>query len=435
MRRCCQRAPPRAPVPAGANCQRVNNLPSIEPRGCADAPEIGCIPTWRASILTGISRTGGAVDPGRVRWAAGMTGLLGLACLLGFAVPASAARSAPDLVVTAFKAPAAPAGTAKVTVTIRNGGTRPAGKSTVRFLVSRDARLGKGDVRVARTARVKALKPRKAVTIKATLKLPSLASGSWRLLACADGARKVRERKEGNNCRASSKALTIAPPSGGPGAGPALPGAVPPPREEPAPSPTPSPTATPDPDRHAEPHAHRPARSARGVRSGAGPERHDLVLRCQLVPVRRLQPPPDRRRRRARSAERTMAVLRGRVVTPGRQRRSPACASRSLDHPELGSTPRATTACSTSPSTAAACSTLAFERDGSHPAAAPARASRGSDFAIVDDVVLVAYDTRVTDIDLGPTSPYQVAQGSDGHRRRRHAPGHRCCSSRAPPPR
>jgi RHS repeat-associated protein len=356
---------------------------------------------WRASMLMRISRMSVISGPGRVHRGAGL--LLALALALALAAPASAARKAPDLVVTAVKAPATltPGGIAPVSVKVRNAGTRPAGKSAVRFLLSRDARAGKGDVAVARTVRVKALKPRKTASAKVKLTLPVLAAGTWRLLACADGARKVRERKEANNCRAS-KALKVGAPTGGGPVG--QPGAVPPPREEPAPSPTPSPTATPTPTPTGPP---KPPEESAPPLDPSGTTSFSEANSFLFTGSNPLQTGVAADTIR----ERTMAVLRGRVMTPAGTTLAGVRVS-VLDHPELGSTLTRADGMYDLAVNGGGMLTLVFEKAGhiglQRKVAAPWR-----DFAIVDDVVMVAYDTRVTDIDLTADVPYQVAQGSE----------------------
>jgi hypothetical protein len=104
---------------------------------------------------------------------------------------------------------------------VRNRGRARARASALRFLLSRDARRSAEDLRLA-DPRLKALRRGKRRTGAATATIPAVASGgTWRLIACADGARAVKERRERNNCRASATAIAVAAPSPGPGPGPA----------------------------------------------------------------------------------------------------------------------------------------------------------------------------------------------------------------------
>ncbi len=180
-----------------------------------------------------------------------MRRLVVAAALAAFVVPAPAgAASRADLTVSSVKLTGAQA-----TGKVRNGGRATAKKTTVELVVSSDSRRDARDTRLA-TVSVKALKARKTASFRATVKAPAtLAAGRYTLLACADPAKKVRESKETNNCRAASAKLTVAAPA------PALPGApapfpapvVTPPAPEPVPTPTPSATATPTPTATATP--------------------------------------------------------------------------------------------------------------------------------------------------------------------------------------
>ena len=122
----------------------------------------------------------------------------------------------------------------QVAVSVRNAGPRVAKPSTLQVSLSR------GSTRVAvATAPVKRLAAGR--TLKATVRLAApngLAAGSYVVIVCADGARKVREAREGNNCRTARGSVTLAdPPSGG--------GVPPAPAPDPAPTPTPTPTPEP----------------------------------------------------------------------------------------------------------------------------------------------------------------------------------------------
>lgn len=104
-------------------------------------------------------------------------------------------------------------GTVRVQVTVRNKGKRAVKPTRTRFYVSRDARWQKKDPAVAtiRTMRLKAGKSAKATR---TLRLPeNLAPGTYRIIACADVTRRVRESNEKNNCRMAKRALVVKRPA------------------------------------------------------------------------------------------------------------------------------------------------------------------------------------------------------------------------------
>jgi hypothetical protein len=150
-----------------------------------------------------------------------------LAVLGTLAVDAGAAGPRPDLVVTTLVGPpgSVPEGASlEVEYRVKNKGRARARQSTARFYLSRDRRRSRDDPRVARRA-VKALKPRKGTRKEAELTIPAgTASGTYHLIACADGARRIKEARERNNCR-TSRAFTLlpAPVPPGPAPGPGTP--------------------------------------------------------------------------------------------------------------------------------------------------------------------------------------------------------------------
>src|SRR5687768_9022901 len=120
---------------------------------------------------------------------------------------AAAARGAPDLVVASLTDPpltVIAGGAVSVTEAVRNAGVARARASAVGYYLSTDTRVGKGDVRLAARRAVAALAPRKQSRRKLILRVPGGAkAGAYHVIACADAARKVAERSERNNCRAS----------------------------------------------------------------------------------------------------------------------------------------------------------------------------------------------------------------------------------------
>ncbi len=168
---------------------------------------------------------------------------LGLAAVFasGMLVPAAGAAAKPDLVTRPVVASLA-GGSLDVRAVVRNRGKRAAKRSKTGFYLSTDARRGRGDTRLGRLATRK-LRKRRRATVTGLLAVPTPLTGRFRLIACADDARRVRERRERNNCRAARGALTL----GG--------GAIP--------TPTPTPTATPTATETATPSASEtPAASA-----------------------------------------------------------------------------------------------------------------------------------------------------------------------------
>ena len=177
------------------------------------------------------------------------------ACALTLALcasPAAASEQGPDLTISKLHVNGSPAAGQPLTaaLTVSNAGRRRAQASATAVVLSRDARRSRDDRRLG-TGKVKALAPRKAG--KATLKLAVPAGtvpAAYRVIACADAAKRVKESNERNNCRAAT--VTVVPATfGGPGASPATGSptggaAAEPAGAQPSPVPavTPSPTAT-----------------------------------------------------------------------------------------------------------------------------------------------------------------------------------------------
>ena len=150
-----------------------------------------------------------------------------LAAVLAAAPAAGAAPRRPDLAASAPRIVGArtlePGAALTIAYTVANRGRRRAppsrarlrlvraGHPAVRLVEPRVARLARGGV--ARGS-VEARVPE------------GLAPGAWRLVACADARRRVRERRERNNCRAALLPLRV----------PAPPVPEPPPVEQPPPA-------------------------------------------------------------------------------------------------------------------------------------------------------------------------------------------------------
>src|SRR3954451_12629396 len=96
----------------------------------------------------------------------------------------------------------------------RNRGKGKAGKSVTAFYLSRDAKRTKDDARLRRAAVAK-LAARKRSAARTTVRGPgNAAAGTYRVVACADDRRKVKETNERNNCRAALAPLSIGGPAG-----------------------------------------------------------------------------------------------------------------------------------------------------------------------------------------------------------------------------
>jgi hypothetical protein len=133
------------------------------------------------------------------------------ALLLALA-PAAAHAARPDLKVTSVSigAGSASAGSkVKLGDATRNSGRAGARRSTTTYYLSADRRRSKSDFRVG-GRKVGKLRTRRSSRGATTAQVPpSLTPGSWFVVACADGARRIRESNERNNCRASSASLIV----------------------------------------------------------------------------------------------------------------------------------------------------------------------------------------------------------------------------------
>jgi hypothetical protein len=142
------------------------------------------------------------------------------------AAPAAvgAQRVAADLVartITAPGGPLAPGAAVQGRVVVANSGTKRAGRSQARLYLSKDSRKDRADLPLGPAARVKALRPRKRQAKSISGVIPAgVAPGSYRILGCVDVTRRVRERREGNNCRASRQSVQVVAGGGPPGGGP-----------------------------------------------------------------------------------------------------------------------------------------------------------------------------------------------------------------------
>src|SRR5581483_8055859 len=151
------------------------------------------------------------------------TAAVSLALLAAAPVTAAQAKKhkapRPDLAVTSVSKPpatSAGAGRLSITVKVKNRGKATAKKSTVGLYLATRSKHSSKDLRLARKSVSKLKKGKTAkVTIKATLPAVAAATakaGTYRLIACADDRKKVKESNERNNCKASSRITLTAPP-------------------------------------------------------------------------------------------------------------------------------------------------------------------------------------------------------------------------------
>ena len=98
-------------------------------------------------------------------------------------------------------------GSLQINDKVGNAGNATAKPSRVGYYLSVDATKSKDDIRLGERS-VRRLKAGKAAGGSATVTLPN-AVGLFRVIACADDRRRVRESSESNNCRAVARDLRI----------------------------------------------------------------------------------------------------------------------------------------------------------------------------------------------------------------------------------
>lgn len=141
--------------------------------------------------------------------------LIAAACTV-LALPAAAsAAPRPDLQVRAVSSPSsqeAPGSRMSASATVRNAGDRTAPPSRVGFYLSRDRRKSSGDFLLRPRPRLRARGPRTRARLLRTFTVPTrITPGNYALIACADDTRRIRERRERNNCRSASRRIRIVP--------------------------------------------------------------------------------------------------------------------------------------------------------------------------------------------------------------------------------
>jgi hypothetical protein len=153
-------------------------------------------------------------------------------CLVPIVVPSvadarHASKPRPDLRAASIAVTGAnaPGGRLSVTSVIR-ASKAPAKASRTIFLLSRDAARSRGDLQLGSVATPR-IKAGAGVKSSARIRLPLGFTGSFYILACADGAGAIGETSEKNNCKASTRRTmaasggsTTAPGTGTNGANP-----------------------------------------------------------------------------------------------------------------------------------------------------------------------------------------------------------------------
>ena len=152
--------------------------------------------------------------------------LLALVFGLGAGIAPAALTKRPDLELSSItiSGDLRVGGTITIAGTHANRGKARARRSTTRYVLSADRRADAGDTLLA-TKRLRKVKKGKRRAHRLVTSLP--AAGAF-VVGCADATKKLRERREGNNCRAVPVSVAVPP--------------------DPTPTPEPTPTPTPEPD-------------------------------------------------------------------------------------------------------------------------------------------------------------------------------------------
>jgi hypothetical protein len=144
--------------------------------------------------------------------------LLALIAVPPIADASAAAKRRSDLVVASVAAtPAsiAPGGTLSLKDVTKNRGRARAGKSATGFYLSRDRKRSGDDIRLGQRVVGKLRRGRKSPRT-ARFRVPAIAAvASYRVLACADDRKKVKETNERNNCRVTKAPLQVVARSPG----------------------------------------------------------------------------------------------------------------------------------------------------------------------------------------------------------------------------
>lgn len=340
--------------------------------------------------------------------------LAALSAGLAIAPASDAAPPRPDLRLAKLKvspARVAPGGALTATVTLRNAGRSAAKASAVSFVLSRDAKIDRKDVKLS-TRKAKRLTVRRSATTRARLRIAkTVKPGSYVLIACADARKKVREANERNNCAKVKVKVAVAPATGsgttaaGTTTGQA-PAGQPPARPAPGTEQLPPAPTPPGPNPPADPPGPipDPAKVAPKLNEDAATSVYDATrfLYSGSNPVQRGVKAgtidPER-----------VSVVRGKVVDrDGKPIKDVQVTV--LDHPEFGYTKtRADGAYDLAVNGATL--TLVYEAAGFLQVQRALDPS-WRDYDVQNDIVMVPVDPAVTDIDPKSAAPIQVAASS-----------------------
>src|SRR4051794_38598980 len=305
-------------------------------------------------------------------------------CALALLAPAAAGAAT---TVRGVSAPRSVAAGAQLTLklTVRNAAARPARPARLRVLLSADRRRDARDVALGGRVRVPRLAAHRSRRLTARLAVPAtVRAGRYHLVVCAARCKVV----------GGTLAVTARPaPQPSPGPGPQ-------PQPQPSPQPTPAPTATPTPAPSGDGSAPDPDSLPQGLPAGfgdsvsflyEGPNKVQTGVAAGAIKAARV------------------AVLRG-TVHDSAGRGLGGVTVTVLDHPELGQTTTRADGGYDLAVNGGGPTTLTFAKAG-HITAQREVTAPWQDFAIVDDVVLLAYDPRVTRVNLADDTA-QVASGS-----------------------
>ncbi len=304
------------------------------------------------------------------------------------------ARAAASGAVTGVSAPerVAQDGRLALTVKLRNGSRRAAKAGKLTVLLSADRKRDRRDLTVG-TVRVPAVPARRTKTLRSTVTIAAK-PGSYYLLVCA------------RTCKVAMLRVEAKPAPGG--------GGAPAPQPAPGPQPSATPGATATPEATATPVATPTATPTSTATPGPTPDAPDETELPSGFgdSVEFLYSGPNKVQTGVAAGTikaARVAVLRGSVHGRDGQGLG-GVAVTVLDHPELGRTVTRADGGYDLAVNGGGPLTIEFARAG-FVAAQREVVAPWQDFAAVEDVVLVAYDAKVTRIDLDAGAA-QVAAGN-----------------------
>jgi hypothetical protein len=140
------------------------------------------------------------------------------AAVLGGVLPAGTAATGgmtdarlPDLATLSVHDPrahGAPGDRFTVRTKIRNVGRAPAPRSVVRFYLGHHRFTAPDDIAFL-SVRTDRLPARTTRVVRRVTEVPDVPAGGYFLVVCTDARHRVDEVTEGNNCRASTRQITV----------------------------------------------------------------------------------------------------------------------------------------------------------------------------------------------------------------------------------